>query len=48
MIPVDSTWEKYRVTGFVSKPTDARPSRSLQTFIVHHRPVKSRLLITAL
>ena len=48
MIPVDSTWEKYRVTGFVSKPTDARPSRSLQTFFVNHRPVKSRLLITAL
>ena len=48
MIPVDSTWEKYHVTGFVSKPTDARPSRNLQTFFVNHRPVKSRLLVTAL
>lgn len=48
MIPVDSTWEKYHVTGFVSKPTDARPSRSLQTFFVNHRPVKSKLLIAAL
>ena len=48
MIPVDSTWEKYHVSGFVSKPTDARPSRNLQTFFVNHRPVKSRLLVTAL
>jgi len=48
MIPVDSTWEKYHVTGFVSKPTDARPSRNLQTFFVNHRPVKSKLLVTAL
>ena len=48
MIPVDSTWEKYRVTGFVSKPTDARPSRNLQTFFVNHRPVKSKLLVSAL
>ena len=48
MIPVDSVWEKYHVTGFVSKPTDARPSRNLQTFFVNHRPVKSRLLVTAL
>ena len=48
MVSVDSTWEKYRVTGFVSKPTDSRPSRNLQTFFVNHRPVKSKLLVTAL
>ena len=48
MIPVNSTWEKYTLTGYVSKPTDARPSRNLQTFFVNHRPVKSKLLITAL
>ena len=48
MIPVDSRWEGYSVTGYVSKPTDARPSRSLQTFFVNNRPVKSRLLISAL
>ena len=48
MIPVNSTWEKYTVTGYVSKPTDARPSRNLQTFFVNHRPIKSRLLVTAL
>ena len=48
MVSVDSTWEKYRVTGFVSKPTDSRPSRNLQTFFVNHRPVRSKLLVTAL
>ena len=48
MIPVDSRWEDYRLTGFVSKPTDARPSRNLQTFFVAGRPVKSALLIKAL
>ena len=47
-IQLDSKWEGYRVHGFVSKPTDARPSRSLQTFFVNDRPVKSRLLIQAL
>ena len=48
MVPVDSQWEGYSITGFVSKPTDARPSRALQTFFVNSRPVKSRLLISAL
>lgn len=48
MIPVDSKWDGYRLTGYVSKPTDARPSRNLQTFFVNDRPVKSRILIAAL
>ena len=48
MVGVDSRWENYSLTGYVSKPTDARPSRSLQTFFVNNRPVKSRLLISAL
>ena len=48
MIKVESKWESYSLTGFVSKPTDSRPSRALQTFFVNDRPVKSRLLITAL
>ena len=48
MIKVDSKWESYHLTGFVSKPTDSRPSRALQTFFVNDRPVKSRLLIAAL
>ncbi len=48
MTKVDSRWDNCRLTGFVSKPTDARPSRSLQTFFVNDRPVKSRLLMAAL
>ena len=48
MAKVDSRWEQYSLAGFVSKPSDARPSRSLQTFFVNGRPVKSRLLISAL
>ena len=48
MIPVDSRWEGYHLTGYVSKPTDSRPSRNLQTFFVNDRPVKSRLLVAAL
>ena len=48
MAQVQSRWDDYRLTGYVSKPTQARPSRSLQTFFVNNRPVKSRLLISAL
>ena len=48
MVRVDSKWDGYQLTGYVSKPTDARPSRNLQTFFVNDRPVKSRLLIAAL
>ena len=48
MVKVDSRWEQYSLTGYVSKPTDARPSRNLQTFFVNNRPVKSKLLVAAL
>jgi len=48
LIPLDSKWDSFTLTGFISKPTDARPSRALQTFFVNGRPVKSRLLIAAL
>ena len=48
MIKVESRWEGYSLRGYVSKPTDARPSRNLQTFFVNDRPVKSRLLMAAL
>ena len=47
MVKVESRWEQYSLTGFVSKPTDSRPSRALQTFFVNNRPVKSKLLIAA-
>ena len=48
MVKVESRWDAYGLRGYVSKPTDARPSRNLQTFFVNHRPVKSKLLIAAL
>jgi len=48
MVKVESRWDNYSLTGYVSKPTDSRPSRNLQTFFVNDRPVKSRLLIAAL
>ena len=48
MVKVDSRRESYTLTGYVSKPTDARPSRGLQTFFVNDRPVKSKLLVSAL
>ena len=48
MVTVDSSWEQYKLTGYTSKPTNARPSRSLQTFFVNGRPVRSKLLIAAL
>ena len=47
MVQVNSRWEQYSLSGYVSKPTDSRPSRNLQTFFVNGRPVKSRLLIAA-
>ena len=48
MVKVDSRWEQYSLTGYVTKPTDSRPSRNLQTFFVNDRPVKSKLLVAAL
>ena len=48
MIKVESRWDAYTLTGYVSKPTDARPSRSLQTFFVNGRPVRSKIMIAAL
>ncbi len=48
MAKVDSRWDGYHLTGYVSKPTDARPSRNMQTFFVNDRPVRSKLLMSAL
>ncbi len=48
MVPVESRWEQYSLSGYVTRPTDARPSRALQTFFVNDRPVKSKLLMSAL
>ena len=47
MVKVNSHWDSYSLSGYVSRPTDSRPSRNLQSFFVNGRPVRSRLLITA-
>ena len=48
MAELNSRWEGYSLTGYVSLPTDSRATRGMQTFFVNNRPVKSKLLITAL
>ena len=48
LVPVDSHWEKSEVRGFVSKPHPGRASRAYQIFFVNGRPVKSKLLQSAL
>ncbi len=48
LVPVDSHWEKSEVRGFVSKPTQAGPAGLTRSFFVNGRPVKSKLLQSAL
>ncbi len=48
MVPVESRWEQYHLSGFVTKPTATRGNRNYQQFFVNGRPVKSRLLSAAL
>ena len=48
MLPVDGSWEKLRVRGFVTKPTATRGNRAWQSFFVNSRYIKSRLLSAAL
>ncbi len=48
MIPVDSHWEKLGISGFVSKPTATRGSRSNQIFFVNRRYIRSRTMTAAL
>ena len=47
MLPVDGSWEKRRVRGFVTKPTATRGNRAWQSFFVNNRYIKSRLLSAA-
>ena len=48
MIPVESRWEKLSVSGFVSRPTVTRGTRSNQHFYVNHRYIRSKTLTAAL
>ena len=48
MLPVESQWEKLKLSGFVSRPTATRGSRSYEIFFVNGRYVKSKAMQAAL
>ncbi len=48
MIPVESRWDKYSLTGYVSKATATRGNRSSQIFFVNGRLVRSKSMTAAL
>ena len=48
LLPVDSSWERVRLTGFVTKPAASRGSRSYEIFFVNGRWVRSKTLTAAL
>lgn len=48
MLPVKSQWEQMKLWGFVTKPTETRGNRNNQQFFVNGRPIKSKLLTSAL
>ena len=48
MVELDSSWEKTRVRGYISRPTASRGNRNYQIFFVNGRYVKSHVLSAAL
>lgn len=48
LIPVEYEFQGVRVTGFVSKPSHARPNRSMQQFFINGRTIRSRTAQVAL
>ena len=48
LIPVDYSLNGLCVRGFVSRPANARPNRSMQQFFINGRYVKSRTAMVAL
>lgn len=48
MVEVNSHWEDYTLTGYVSKPSATRGNRSNQLFFVNGRYVRSATMTTAL
>ena len=47
-MPVEYDYNGIEVSGFVSKPANARPNRSMQHFFLNGRYVKSRTAMVAL
>ncbi len=48
LLPVEYEYEHIKVWGFISKPSAARPNRSMQQFFINGRYVKSRTAAAAL
>ena len=48
MVPVDGSWDKLSVTGFVTRPAATRGTRGSQIFFVNGRHVRSKLMTAAL
>ena len=48
MLAVNGTWEKFHLTGYITKPTATRGNRALQYFFLNGRFIRSRLLSAAL
>ena len=47
MTPVDGSWDKLSVTGFVTRPAATRGTRGSQIFFVNGRHVRSKLMTAA-
>ena len=48
LIPVDYELNSVKVSGYISKPLNSRPNRSMQVFFVNNRYVKSKTAFVAL
>lgn len=48
LVAVDSHWDAYRLTGFVSRPTATRGNRANQLFFVNGRNIRSKTMSAAL
>ena len=48
LLPVKYTYNGVRVEGFLSRPVNARPNRSMQIFFINGRYVRSRTMQNAL
>ena len=48
LLPVQYEYNAVRVEGFLSRPTQARPNRSMQIFFINGRYVRSRTMQNAL
>ena len=48
LLPVSYSLDGVEVTGFVSRPTSARPSRSMQYFFLNNRSIRSRAIAASM